>query len=225
MTSDLATVKQTQGVSVWRALANETQASAIAGDLLLFKQGVWFIGEDQKEVKPNFKFIANMNEIWVGYVRWFNKSPVEHQLVRLIDGLPIPQRNELGHLDEGAWETDATGEPKDPWSRTQRMVMKDVSNGNLATFTTSSWGGSKALGKLAGDFDSHSREHPDCYPVVQLTTETRKSKEYGPIPEPRFKVVDWQPWDGKKANGHKKTDAKAATSASVAEEIDDSIPF
>jgi hypothetical protein len=224
MTTEVATVTQGRMPSVWRAFADEALASAIAGDLLVFKKGIWQRGEEQKDVPKDARFLANMHEIWRGWVRWFNKQPVEHQLVRIVDGNRPPSREQLGHLDSNVWETDAAGEPRDPWSRTQRMVLKDM-KGNLLTFTTSSWGGKRGLSKLCDAFDRERGEHPDCYPVVKLETEFHKNKDYGSIPEPRFTIVDWQPWDGKSGVRAKAIAQTPDDPRTMTEELDDVVPF
>ena len=190
----LVKIQRTE-ISPWRAHADETMASAIAGDILRFIKGRWYRGEEKKLVESEVQFLCNMNEVWTGWVRWFNARPVEHRIHRLIDGAPKLSRNDLGHLDESVWETDAAGEPKDPWAYTERMIMREVGTDELLTFSTSSWGGLKALGKLCRAFDDGRAKHPGMFPVVQLEAVIRPSKDYGPIDEPLFEIVSWAPWD------------------------------
>ena len=195
MTNEIAVRNGQTEVSPWRAYADETQASAIAGDILKFVKGRWYRGEEKKLVEPDLRLLCNMHEIWSGWVRWFKGKPVEHRIRRLIDNPPKLSRNDLGHLDEKLWETDPSGNPKDPWAMTDRLVMKDIDTDDLLTFSTSSWGGRKALGKLCRAFDRDHRGDSTVFPVVQLGVVTRQHDTYGPIDEPSFEIVGWRRWD------------------------------
>lgn len=209
-------------VSPWKAFADETLASAIAGDLLLYRKGKWTRGEDQRSVPPGSRFLCNMVEIWTGWVRWWNGSQVEHRIARLIDNPPRLLREDLGHLDQSLWETDPQGNPRDPWSEVRRIVMRDM-DGELLTFSTSSWGGCKALAKLCRDFDRDPQSRTGAWPVVELDRKDRKSADYGLIPEPTLTIVDWDCWDEDAMPDTKAIDAPKAPD--MAAEIDDEIPF
>jgi hypothetical protein len=126
MSNEVTIVNGQTQISPWGAFANETQASAIAGDIFKFAKGEWYRGEEKKSVPPGTKFLCNMAELWTGWVRWFDSRPVEHRIARLIDFPPKLLREDLGHTDKSLWETDPSGNPKDPWSPTDRLVMRDV---------------------------------------------------------------------------------------------------
>ncbi len=177
------------------AYAAETQASAIAGDLLAFRKGTWQRGENKDTVPAEATFVANMAHIWRGWIRWNDGKPVEHRLVPV--GERPPDRNELGHFDEAKWEIGNDGNPRDPWAPTDRIVLRESSDGELSllTFSTGSFGGRQALGKLCQAYAQRSAKHAGAYPVVRLTSDTWKHKEYGDIPKPVFEVVGWEPWD------------------------------
>ena len=87
-------------LSAYQAFADTASASAIAGDLLTFAKGRWRSGEEKAPVPPEARFLVNMDEMWTGWVRWFNKKPVEHRISRVGD--PVPARADLGHRRCGA---------------------------------------------------------------------------------------------------------------------------
>ena len=191
--TDIA-IRHDYAVSPWRAFADENLASAMVGDLITFAKGKWRRGEGKEPVPEGARFLCNMEEIWTGWIRWFDGKAVEHRIGRLIDFPPRLSREDLGHLDESKWETDPSGNLRDPWAQTDRMVMRDE-NGELCTFSTSSVGGRHAISKLCKSFDTGSSKHDGYWPVVVLEVETYQHHVYGEIMKPRFKIVDWQPWD------------------------------
>jgi hypothetical protein len=222
MTTEITT--RNNEPSPWKAFAAESTSSAIAGELLRFTKGRFVCGEEKRTVPVGTEFVVNMTELWTGWQRWFNGNLVEHRISRVIDREPRILRDELGHMDESAWETGPDGQPKDPWSQVQRLVMREA-NGKrrLVTFTTSSWGGRVALGKLCQDFDAERDEHPGgAYPVVQLGVFLQRHKQFGEIPQPRFDVVGWQMWDGGEAPRIKVDPDDPRTL--VGRKIDDEIP-
>jgi hypothetical protein len=216
-------------ISSYRAFAEEDAASAIAGDMILFNKGLFTRGEGKRPVPADTLFIANLDEGYRGWVRWSGGKPVEHRIGRIVEGFQLPLRDELGHEDQTKWETDQSGEPRDPWQPTLRLVMRDT-DGDLVTFVGSSWGARRGLQQLYGRFDRERRE-PGLWPVVKLETEHHQNKRWGVIPEPRFPIVGWCAWDGKL--NVKAITKKGSTVAvtpddprtQVAEALNDKIPF
>jgi hypothetical protein len=217
----LAKIDERQ-VSPWRTYADQTLASAIAGDLLLYRKGKRTRGEDDRPVPLGTRLLANMIEVWTGHVRWWDNSPVEYRIARLIDFPPEVVREDLGHMDKSLWETDQQGNPRDPWQPVDRIVMRDM-DGELLTFSTSSWGGRKAVAKLCRDFDQNYQKHPGAWPIVELRSKDRRSADFGLIPEPVFTIVDWAPWDEETMPDAKALETPKAPDAAT--ELDDQIPF
>jgi hypothetical protein len=190
MTTDIA-IRNDSEPSPFKAFADETTANALAGDLLRFAKGNFVCGEEKKRVQLGTQFVANMDELWHGWQRWFNGKIVDHKISRVIDCAPRILRDELGNLDESLWETGPSGEVMDPWQQVQRLVMREANGKRLVTFSTSSWGGRVALGKLAADYDAERDDYPGAYPIVQLGVFMQRHKQYGEIPQPRFDIVGW----------------------------------
>jgi hypothetical protein len=152
-------------ISPWREAANEEQGASF-GTLLKFVKGDWLIGEEQEPVAPTATFIVNMEEYWRGWIKWLDKEPVDHRIGRVVDRHRVHLREELGDLDQSRWETDANGVPRDPWQRVSYLVMRNTSNDDIVTFTSTSDGGRKAVAKLADRYDRLRRKHLGKMPVV-----------------------------------------------------------
>ena len=186
-------------LSPWREAVNEEQGASF-GTLLKFVKGEWLIGEQQSSIGPTALFIANLDEYWRGWVRWENKEPTNHAIGRVIDRHRVHLREELGDLDQNCWETDSNGIKRDPWQRVTYLVMRNVENDEIITFTSTSDGGRKAVAKLADRFDRLRHKHPAKMPVVTLTSESYQHKEFGKVLKPKFLLMGWDFWDTEAAN-------------------------
>lgn len=202
-------------VSPWREAIND-EGGVGFGNFLKFAKGEWLLGEEGKKVPEGAIFIANMEDYYRGYVRWWDGRPTDH----LIDRYRVPSRGELGDLDESKWETEPNGARRDPWARTVYLVMCDLSSDEIICFTSSSDGGRKALVKLADRYDRLRHRYKAKMPVVCLESESYQHSVYGKILKPKFRIVDWAFWDGETA-----ADPDGALQLQNAAEMDDAIPF
>jgi hypothetical protein len=219
--------KNDHQISPWEARANETERAVFEGDLLKFKKGQWYRGEGSKPVENGTRVICNMAAFWTGWIRWFNMKPVEHRGGCLVDFPQHLTRDDLGHNDKSVWETDPKGNPKDPWSPTDMLVMRELDSGDLVTYSTSSDGGRDALGKLCRAFDRNYRKHVGEFPVVELGAESYEHHQHGTTWKPTLKIVGWAKWGdnengvGGGADGPTQDDPRTL----VAQDLDDEIPF
>jgi hypothetical protein len=222
MTNDL-TINEPNSVSPYRAFADEAD-TMIRGDHVKFAKGEWTIAGN---IAPkDAKFIANLDEAVRGWVRWFDKRPVERLLVRVVDRTAhLPREDELSHRDEKLWETDANGEPKDPWQLTYALAMRRGASGEDATFLTSSWGGQRAIRLLFGAYDNERDKHQGLWPVVELGCEFVPNKTYGKIAEPRFPIVGWRGWGGGATKALPPGGVTPDDPRTMMQELDDVIPF
>jgi hypothetical protein len=202
MTTEVATVQNNQmttagnlGMSPWRQFANEETRGFFAGDLLKFIKGDWYLGEDKTPIGPTETFTANMNEIWRGWVRWWDGAVTDTVVGRIVDGFALPPRETLGDQDEMKWEVEPSGAKRDPWARTVYLVLRRNATEELVTFTSSSDGGRQAVGRLSDRFDRQLKKSQGKMPMVLLESETYDHKTYGLIKKPTFRIVDWTYWD------------------------------
>ena len=92
------------------------QATGGARNIIKFRKGRFFYGQDDIEIPLGTRMIANMAEAKVGWVRWWDGRPTDEVMVLIGDGVAPPRRGELGDDDRARWETDDRGDPRDPCS-------------------------------------------------------------------------------------------------------------
>jgi hypothetical protein len=180
--------------------ADAVVTTNIVGKLLKFTKGDWSYGKDNEDVKPGTKFIANMDELLTGWIRWENNKPTDHVMGLVSKGYQVPRRNTLGDTDQDAWEIDNNGKARDPWQLSYYLLMKSVDLGDdegddLYTFTASSKGGRDAIALLCKKYGAVYRQKPNEYPIVAIGTDSYKhpNPEFGRIKTPVLDLVGWAP--------------------------------
>jgi hypothetical protein len=181
-------------VSPWREAVND-EVGASFGTFLKFAKGDWLLGEEGREVPAQTRFVANMEEYYRGWVRWWDGKPTDHLIGRVVDRHQVTKSEELGDLDESKWETEGNGARRDPWAKTVYLAMRDVGSDEIICFTSSSDGGRKAVAKLADRYDRQRHRNKAKMPVVTLEAESYQHQTYGKIWKPAFRIVDWAYWD------------------------------
>ena len=177
----------------FQSYGDQVSQRSIVGDLLKFSKGDFLCGEDEREIKEGTKFVANMDELMVGWIRWEDNKPSDQIMGRVVDGYQPQRRNELGDNDKTLWEVDSQGKERDPWQFSNYLILKDPDGEELYTFATSSRGGLNAIGELCKGYGKAMRQRPDEYPVVELGVGSyqHSNKEFGRIKFPILKIVDW----------------------------------
>jgi hypothetical protein len=205
----------------------------ILGDMIRFAKGDYLAGANKTEIPGGSEFLAAVDAIVVGWQRWLGKQQVEKRLGRLSDGFIEPAREELGHLDESAWEVDAEGRPVDPWAKTRMVPLKRLADGTLFTLVLNGKGRSgEAIGRLVGAF-GRSRYRDTDYPIIRLGTDAYSHKVYGRIKFPVLPIVGWRPrhefaeleTSGDIASGSPGSTGGRDYDGGIPERIDSEIPF
>jgi hypothetical protein len=185
MTTNALTVP---GNDPWRSFVTAFDAqSTMRGKLLKFSKGFWIAGSDGPELPRGTQLTARVDELAHGWTKWKGQKPVEHHLGRFAEGFIPPARSALGDEDESLWETDKNERPRDPWAFSFYLPLEG--QGETYIFTTSSWGGKKAMRNLCDAYTR--REKPELLPLVELDVNQRRHKDFGNIPEPLLDVVGW----------------------------------
>ena len=119
MSNDLTTANRSTGVALatnvspWREAVND-EIGANFGAFLKFTKGDWTLGEEEKAVPAEARFVANLDEYYRGWVRWWDGKPTDHLIGRVVDRHRVPTREELGDQDE------SDGKP----SPTERVAIR-----------------------------------------------------------------------------------------------------
>jgi hypothetical protein len=185
-------------VNRFRAAA--TQAGADIGPILKFAKGHYSVGDD--EIAIGTEYVAHVSDTACGWVKFCDKKVVKQRIGRVADGFTMPLREELDDNNPDTWERDA-GRPRDPWASQWYLPLVNVETGRVV-FASGSGGGRKAIGRLMRAF----ADSPHCgNPTIKLDTRSYKHPTYGRIDEPLFIIIGWE------------------KSPTVAEEMDDEIPF
>jgi hypothetical protein len=190
--------------NLFEAYGEAATARAIEGTLLRFSKGDYLAGAstDAIEVALGTRFVAVMDSLTIGWLRWENNLPTDPRMGLVIDGFQPPRRSELGDHDKELWETDDEGTPRDPWQFTNYIEMHKIEGGEVYTFTTASKGGLGAIGELSKTYGKNLRQRPDDYPVVELDVGSyqHRDRSRGRIKYPIFKVVNWVNKNGPSTN-------------------------
>jgi hypothetical protein len=200
--NDIAKLKTTvpadeQG-NLFEAYGNAATARSITGTLLRFSKGDFLAGQDNAEVPIGSRFVAIMDTLLIGWVRWWDNAPTEQRMGFVSERYQPERRADLGELDTDAWEVDNDGKPRDPWQFTNYLVLRRVEDGEIFTFATASKGGRGAIGELSKEYGKAMRQKPDQWPEIELGVGSyqHRDRSLGRIKYPVFTpIVDWVPKD------------------------------
>lgn len=170
------------------------------GELLKFTKGVWEQGLNRTPVPSAKTFVAIMNTLMEGHIKWAEGRPADAAMGLVADGFQPQDRNDLGDLDPEDWEIGEDGKPQDPWQLTTLLVFVSAeAPHDVYTFSTSTVGGQGAIAALC---EAHGRATEDAgqYPVVTLAVDSyeHRIKSYGRVKVPLFKLsgaVEAAPFD------------------------------
>ena len=205
----------------WGDAAAEAAERSIRGTLLKFADWRWTAGKEPTPIEDGTHLVALATAAM--WQRWGNGKPAE-VIVRQ-PGRRLPDRDELGHLDESEWEEGPGGEPKDPWQNTRLVYLVNPLTAEAFTFSTSSWGGRGAVNDLGDQIARMRSVHKDAVPIVELRAAEMPTK-YGRKSKPVFKIVAWKSADtGTTVPAEKQVTAKDAEQKVFRREMGDEIPF
>jgi hypothetical protein len=173
----------------WSDAAAESATNLIRGTLLKFADWKWRKGVEATEVPTGTQFVAVGTA--AAWVYWRGGKPDRDRDIVREPGKPLPDRKELGELDQSAWELGPDGKPRDPWVNTRFVYFLDPVSVEMLTFSTSSFGGRSAVSAL-GDQIIRMRNFSksNALAVVELGAAEMKTK-FGLKSKPVLKIVRW----------------------------------
>ena len=208
--------------------------------ILKHRKGIYEVhGTSGGTIPLNSKFLV-LN-VMHGWVRIEKGKKI--QRIAREPGKHFPDRNELGDMDQDKWPVGLSGEPSDPWMIAYDMHIKSLSDGRGFLFTTNNKTGCDAVRDFAEAVVWQRQfKGPNAKPIVELGSRTFIGR-YGPVAVPDFRIVDWfVPANGAEApvantepekpqtivrlpKQPKKSSAVAPSNTSLADELDDELPF
>jgi hypothetical protein len=174
----------------WADAAAESASNLIRGTLLKFADWRWTKGAEKTEVSIGTQFVA-IGTV-AAWVCWQDGKPDSDKSIVRQPGKPLPDRRDLGDLDQGLWEKGPDGiTPKDPWQSMRYVYLLDPVSIEMLTFSTSSGGGTSAVRVLA-DQIQRMRDYSksNALPVVEIGAAEMPTK-FGLKSKPTFKIVRW----------------------------------
>ncbi len=167
-------------------------AAASGNAFLKFDRGIFKFGQDGDELPIGTRLVPNMPEVQVGHLKWKDGEVVDEAMMPLGAGYRPAARPELGDTDESLWDADEDGKPIDPWPFTNTIPFKNPATGQEFTFTTSSRGGTSAVGKLCSVYGQQRQQHEGQLPIIELQTSSYRHKRFGEVYIPVLRLVGWQ---------------------------------
>jgi len=171
----------------WNDAAAEANERVIKGVLLKFADWNWTKGKESTPVAAGTRLVALSTA--AGWVKWEGGKPIEYRTRE--SGRRLPDREELGDLNEADWEAGPDGKPRDPWQSTRFVHLVDPVTAEAYTFSTSAFGGRAAVSDLADQIQRMRAAHPGAVPIVELHAAAMLTK-FGRKSRPWFKVVEWR---------------------------------
>jgi hypothetical protein len=151
-----------------------------------FVKGTYELGAEREPVPSGTQFIAiTATEGWVRLARG---EPVRR--VQREPGKPFPQRSELGDTDQSQWPL-FDGQPSDPWTLSNELLLIDKETGRPVIFATTSWTGREAVADLCRLIIYQRRSRgTNAHPIISIGVGTYRSRK-GPVATPKFTIVNW----------------------------------
>jgi hypothetical protein len=135
------------------------------------------------------KLACDPVDAMTGYQKFENKIPV-YQIGRVADGYQPPPREELGDLNEFAWENG-----KDPWVRIDLLPFWDVESREVLLFSAANKGSRDAVAQLIEAYINNIEAHPEDLnkvpSLIELESDSYVNKHGKKIFYPVFSILDW----------------------------------
>lgn len=171
-------------------LLHEAQQSAGFEKRLTFKQGVYYC--DGMEIPLGTKLTAQCVGWCKKWIKFVDKRHVDSKIYRIFNGERPVDRDMLDDRDKNSWAKDKNGVPQDPWVLQFLLPMTDPETDEVMIFSTSSKGGTRAVGDVITMYARRAQREPTCgQPVVRLSSTQMPTADFGKVLRPCFDVIGW----------------------------------
>jgi hypothetical protein len=200
-------------------LAASLTSPGMRGKPIKFVKGRWLSGRGNDEQDVGGKqLVADLVGLMTGWRRWWDRKVTDQVVGLIADKFRPPQRNDLGDLDEAAWERDSTGKPTDPWQFGFFLRFVDPENDEEFAWSATSDGARQEIGNLVAAFVKRRKKHPaECVPIVRLASDFYRHKTHGRVDTPMLEIIGWR--------ASASPPSLPAPDGSDDKEMDDDIPF
>jgi hypothetical protein len=151
--------------------------------------GEWTAGKKNTPMNGK-KLVADITDLMKGWLSFKDGKPI-YAVVRVEDRISLPRREGLGDTDERLW-----GEKQeDPWKKVMVVPFFDLETRETFIFSTTTEGGTGAVGSLVNAFTVEQHERPKTVPtlpVVELDNDDYVNKKNGKrIFTPVLDIIGW----------------------------------
>jgi len=145
-------------------------------------------GKTNTDAMNHQKLACDPVDAMTGWQKFENKIPI-YQIGRVADGYQPASREELGDVNECAWENG-----KDPWVRVDLLPFWDVESREILLFSATSKGSRDAVAHLVEAYIDNAEVHPEHLsrvPLIELEADSYTNKHGKKIFYPIFSILDW----------------------------------
>jgi hypothetical protein len=194
--------------------------------------GVWM--RRKELISTTTRFLCNMREIALGWVKFVDGKVQDRMTGFLIDGYERPPREALDDYEERHWPFNRQGKREDPWKKTTYLPMRCVEDDENVVFGPFADTQRKAIRQFIAIYRRTERD--GRVPVVLLENRSFPNNSGGTTYVPTFKIIGWEYWNGvpppelqpvkvPAAPAAKPVLTKPAAAADRRDDMDDEIPF
>ena len=71
----------------------------LMGQVLRFRKGEWLFGSEKQKIEARTRFVAIMNEVRHGWLKWNEDKTASHIVGKIVEGFKPPPRDSLDCRD------------------------------------------------------------------------------------------------------------------------------
>jgi hypothetical protein len=199
-----------------------------------FVKGDWYRGGRDRVLIDGSQWASRPDWMVQGYEKWWDGRIVDYRVGYVADGYLPPPREQLGDLDQDAW--DVWNKGRDPWAYKYTLPLFNQVSGEQAIWQTDTKGGKDCLSILLQAFADRVDACPAdgaILPVIELGSSSYHHETRGKIAIPTLDILTWivRPNIPRPALPQaalpkpEQQRAIEAPLASLAQELNDDIPF
>jgi hypothetical protein len=149
--------------------------------------GKWTAGKNATDMDGR-RLVADVPDTMTGHQKFEGGRKPVYAVVRVLDGVAPPSRDELDERDESRWLNG-----KDPWQPVTLVPVFDPESREPFLFTTTTSGGHDAVASLITAYTDHCEEHSDRneLPLVELNSDSYLNTHGKRIHFPIFEILSW----------------------------------
>ena len=91
----------------------------LMGQVLRFRKGEWLFGSEKQKIEAGTRFVAIMNEVRHGWLKWNEDKTASHIVGKIVEGFKPPPRDSLDCRDQVGMEDRPQWQERGPVERSR----------------------------------------------------------------------------------------------------------